>query len=165
MKQLEQILKNGWDKYRETMKGSVRYNGEGAVRVVDTKNGGMPYHMVYNPLRDKRDGVKVGPAQSTAPPSKPKSPDDCTLCKKVVKVDQSILHTDRYSAGPNAFPINRYHTLIVLDKLCPDVPLQGNLQRSEIQEMMDLSEKTGQLLIYNTFGAAATQPHQHFQGF
>ncbi len=67
--------------------------------------------------------------------------------------------------APNKWPINRYHTLLVLNKDCPDAARQGELYASDLEAAMKFSKDTGQLLIYNTFGAAATQWHQHFQGF
>lgn len=163
MKRLEQLLKNNWDEYLETLEGTdiaIAYNGDGAVRnVMGSKSS---FDVIYNPLRDKRRG---GNASGSNIPSKPSSPEECNLCTNVLGKHGVLDKRGDYVVAPNGWPINRYHTLLVLNEECPKSARQGELYAFDLGQAMDFSRDTGQLLIYNTFGAAATQWHQHFQGF
>jgi hypothetical protein len=141
--------------------GEVVYKGDGVVRHVSDEHKELSFDVLYNSERDNKPGAK--PTKELPP--KPNGPDDCRLCKFVIQKDSSIYKTDKYVVGPNGFPINRYHTLITLNKLCPDAAIQGVFEPGDFLEMIDYSSRSGQFLISNTFGAAATQWHKHFQGF
>ncbi len=160
-KSLENVIKTGWNAFWKTMPKEVVYQGDGAVRPVVDESNELFFHVLYNPERDKKPGAK--PTKDLPP--KPNGPDDCRLCKFVIQKDSSIHKTEKYTVGPNGFPINKYHTLITLTKPCPDAAVQGIFEPADFLEMIDYSSRSGQFLIGNTFGAAATQWHKHFQGF
>ena len=165
MKQLEQLLKNTWDGYLSTVDDkdiAIAYKGDGAVRNAKDAHSDASFDIIYNPLRDKRKG---GSASGTNVPPKPSGPDPCNLCTIVLKNHSILDKRGDYVVAPNGWPINRYHTLLVLDQECPKSARQGELYSSDLLHAMNFSKDTGQLVIYNTFGAAATQHHQHFQGF
>jgi hypothetical protein len=163
MKQLEQLLKNNWDAYLETLEGTdiaIAYKGDGAVRnVMGSK---ASFDVIYNPLRDQRRG---GSASGSNVPPMPSRPEDCNLCTNVLSKHAVLEKRGDYVVAPNGWPINRYHTLLILDEKCPKSARQGELYAFDLGQAMNFSKDTGQLVIYNTFGAAATQWHQHFQGF
>ncbi len=143
---LEATIKAGWTAVKTDFVDPV-------VRRIRAKDS-MEFDIIYNPDRDNRPGNKSSG-----------QPTGCVLCKNCVEDGPVLWSSEKYKAVPNAFPIVRYHTLLVLDKFCPDAAAQGKLGVQDLQEALSFSEASGQRLIYNTFGAAATQPHQHFQGF
>ena len=148
MKQLEKIIKDGWSAVKPNFK-------DPEVRRIASPESPMAFDVIYNPDRDNRPGNKPSVQQNPG----------CVLCKNCVEDGPVLWSSEKYRAVPNAFPIIRNHTLLVLDKFCPEAARQGKLGVDDLQEALSYSEESGQMLIYNTFGAAATQPHQHFQGF